>query len=128
MWWKPLHFSGFGETFLCRDCERSFQEGYPLYFIRETAVGLDATSKAPTKHKELFRAARTLPGKGISDEDQIVPTLLAAEAIDQGIQKWVERKELGTSGVWYGKSDGSQPAFRLEKIGKQLRRSRSSSP
>jgi hypothetical protein len=76
VWWEPQVFFPLGETVICVKCERGFLEGRPLYFILETDVGLDATSKAPTKHEELFEAACALLRKGISDEDRIVPTLL----------------------------------------------------
>jgi hypothetical protein len=42
---------------------------------------------------ELFKAARTLLKEYITDEDQIVPTLLAANEISRGVQRWVEKRE-----------------------------------
>jgi hypothetical protein len=105
-WWKdvftfpegpergdPAHRRYIDPTYpLCEDCIRRWYEGGILVqrFTESVAGPL-----AETSH-ELFRAARVLLRERVTDEDQIIPTLMVAHAIDRDATKerhWAATKK-----------------------------------
>ena len=68
---------------LCEDCIRRWYESGALVLRFTEPV---AGPRAETFH-ELFRAARVLLREDVADEDQIIPTLMVAHAIDRDATK-----------------------------------------
>jgi hypothetical protein len=67
---------------LCGECTRILKEGERLFLV------FTSEYEPPSPPEEgfwwLFRAARVLLREGVSDEDQILPTLVFAHEIDRG--------------------------------------------
>ena len=89
----PAHRRYIDPTYpLCEDCIRRRYEGGALVLrFTEPAAG----PLAETSH-ELFRAARVLLREHVTDEDQIIPTLMVAHAIDRDAAKerhWAATKK-----------------------------------
>jgi hypothetical protein len=66
----------------CGECIRRLEEGERLFLV------FTSEFEPPSPPEEgfscLFRAARVLLREGVSDEDQILPTLVFAHEIDRG--------------------------------------------
>ena len=85
---------------LCEDCiGRRYESGALVQRFTEPV----AAPLAEASH-ELFRAARVLLREHVTDEDQIIPTLMVAHAIDRDVTKerhWAATKK-GSASTRFG--------------------------
>jgi hypothetical protein len=66
----------------CSECIRRLKEGEHLYLVFTSEF--EPPGPPEEGFSRLFKAARVLVSEGVSDEDQIIPTLVFAHEIDRG--------------------------------------------
>jgi hypothetical protein len=77
---------------LCEECIHRWNAGDHLRLM--FASDLSSLSGSPAEEfAEMLKAAQILLKEPITDEDQIVPTLLAAYQVDRGMAHWKDAKE-----------------------------------
>ena len=86
----------------CAECIRRLKEGERLYLVFTSEF--EPPGSPEEGFRWLFRAARVLLREGVTDEDQILPTLVFAHEIDRGAAGGRAATTYGTGlmpHVWY---------------------------
>jgi hypothetical protein len=81
----------FDDVILCGDCVDRLREGGTISYWLPTEE--EPPPPPEERFAELFEAARVLLREGVTEEDQIYPTLAFANELGQGVVNFVEEKD-----------------------------------